>query len=389
MIIKNNVWDISYENALYIYNNLHMNNYIFAALTIFHKTNPPLGKIISLKKEKIPDFLISPIEKFIELSPYIGNSDPTIVRTNYNYLSFQLFKSFKNLKLQDLDQVIPLLSCLAYISILADKNDNLLLWKRSVIRKLDDYLISVYNMIQDNIDIIKFDKNAIFKNEKWNPNKESYYYASLFTTRAVASIIAMIENNIDKNETAEKFQLVEKNLLVYESEYNISFKKNNLSFFFQNQIGYKNTLYLYGGNHFERMGHIEKAFSWYIKDIYFINLPKYFKFYLTSMKTTERLLCAYRVSPKRKDKILLKDLIKHCVLEALKKSSIYSNKILDYVENNQKLDLIQEKFPLNKNDFLLWGGESSREIFLLALLYNKIINNIDYADIEYHDFFIF
>ena len=63
---KKKVWDLTLDEIEYVYNNLHMNNYVYAALNTFHKSNIPLNKLVKLRTKKIPSCLIEYAQKLID-----------------------------------------------------------------------------------------------------------------------------------------------------------------------------------------------------------------------------------------------------------------------------------------------------------------------------------
>ena len=383
------IWDIGFDEAEQIYRQLHMNNYVYSALSVFHRSQMPLNRFLSPRQQKIPACLLQPTEKLLDLSPHLGNDDPKQVRIHYIILSYHLFRELRHISFEQIDIVAGLLGALAYIPTVADKNDNHLLWKRPVIREKTERLIRLFNAINEKTGVEDFVEMALYEDEKINENTTPYFFASRFVTRAVGCIIGMIENNIEKPKAAKAFELVDRHLNDYEQKCGLTFDAhpNHGDMRFNSQLRYRNTLYLYGGNLFEKMGDGEKAFSWYVKNIYFIDLPKKFEFYLTGFKTTERLLCALRVSPQHKENILLRDLIKTCLLKSFHDCSAYSRVVLDFIETNNNLDLSEERFFLKNKKFMLFGGESSREPYLISLLYNKIMNEIEYENPGYEGFF--
>jgi hypothetical protein len=109
------------------------------------------------------------------------------------------------------------------------------------------------------------------------------------------------------------------------------------------------------------------------------------------MRTIERLLCAYIVGEKiNMDTNYIKDLINEKLYLLFKYLSISNEELIAYI-NKLDLDLSDESLLFinekEKNRLLKkYSAESSRELFLLALLYNNIINKVDYKDIEYNKF---
>lgn len=395
---QKNLWDLSVEEIEYVYSNLHMNNYVYAGLMTYHQSRMPLNRVVRLRKEKIPECLHEEAQRLIELSPYLGNGDSRTVRINYTYYAFQLFSRLKHIKIEEIEDTLEFLASLAYIPIVAEKNDNLLLWLSSVVRRKNKEVIRAFNSIKEDMDLADFIKIPLWNNDKGIEDDEIEKTPSLllyyFMPRAVQSVLIMLENNVDRELAASAFRNIEKNMLRYERENDLGDRRKyrhlgNVKY--PSNIRYRNTLYLYGGNLFERMGRMDEAFSWYAKDIYIMNLPNNFWFYLTSLKTCERLLCAYRVHRADKEAVLFKDLINHCMLKALNSSSSHAVKVLRYIASNPKADLSAIRFYVNeeKTHDILYAGEASREIFISALLYNRIINNVDYHNIDYDKFFSF
>jgi len=110
---------------------------------------------------------------------------------------------------------------------------------------------------------------------------------------------------------------------------------------------------------------------------------------LTALKTCERLICAYRILGNNYDNTLFKDLIKHCLKKSFTNAAEYADVVLDYIRSTPNIDLSKERFILKNNKYMLYGGEPSREIFLISLLYNNIILNVDYENIDYKKYLEF
>lgn len=392
MYLQNkDIWDLSLDEVKFVYNNLHMNNYVYSAVMLFHKSKPPLNRIIDIKKESIPQCLHEPMKKLVRLSPYLNNEDPKNVRIHYTYYAFELFQQLRFIKLHELEQVIECLAALAYIPIIAEKNDGLSIWLKPVIRKMTPFVSSRFENLLGDFDIDEFVKLPLFetdkiKNEELTPAVTLYE----FTPRVVSCIITMIENDIDRMLAEKAFLNAEKHMIEYEQKHNIG---NQLHFHWNlkmaSQTRYRNTLYLYGGNLFERMGKSEQAFSWYCRDLLYVDIFDSFGFYLTSLKTCERLLSAYRVISKNCDKALFKSLINHCLKKSFINAAEYSDVVLDYIRSNPNLDLSKQRFNLKNNKYMLYGGEPSREIFLISVLYNNIMLNVNYEDIDYEKYLEF
>lgn len=378
------IWDLNLKEIEYSYKNLHMNNYVYASLKTYHESNPPLNKIISLKNSMIPRCLQEYSKKLVELSPYLGNDDPRTIRINYTYYAFNLFTMLKYIKLEEVPVITEFLATMAYIPIIAEKNDNILLWSYEVTRKMDESNIMKFNLIKDKKNIDEILPFIILENENYEEIKnDPYIKIPTFVIRAATNIIIMSENNHNKEKITEAWENLESVMIA--NEYTDDPKK----MIKRGQLRYQNTLYLYGGDFFRRINEYERAFSWYTRGIYFNELPdQIFKFYLTDMKTTERLILAYSILQNKKEKAFLKNLIDKCILQIFKNASEYSENILDFIGNNPGIDMSLARLP-DGDKFRLFSGEASREIFLISLLYNCFVNNIDFKNIQYDKFFIF
>jgi hypothetical protein len=390
------IWDLTLDEIDCVYNNLHMNNFIYAALKMYHESNPPLNKIIKIKKEKIPECLYKYAEKLVNLSPYLGNDDARILRINYKYYAYNLFRMLKYVRDDEIPEVMSFFSSLAYIPIIVEKNDDFDLWKHEVVRELTEELKKQFKVlisnpdINDFLDIIWSDNN---KNKYNDLDKDREILVAM--KLSIQIIIAHCENNIDKKELVNAWENLENIMLLLEKDNDID-TNNEINRF---QFRYRNSLYLYGGDFFRRITDYKKALEWYLKDI---ELEKKIKnsppICQTRMRTIERLLCAYIIGEKIKmDTKNIKDIIDDKLHVLFKYLSISNEELIDYI-NKLDLDLSDERLIYTKErkrekekDGLIkrYVNESSREFFLLALLYNNIINKVDYKDIEYSKFLDF
>ncbi|MBN2439813.1 MAG: hypothetical protein JXJ04_00650 [Spirochaetales bacterium] len=383
------VWDITPEEIEYLYTKVHLNNYVYAALNCYHKSKMPLNKLITLRTEEFPSPLFLSVKKLTDLSPYIGNDDSRIVRINYTYFTYKLFTLLKKVKKEDVPVVIELLAALAYIPIVAEKNDDFALWLHPVIRQPDDRIITLFNAIKKDIDVPSFLELCLFKNEEITDYVESPLRATFLFMRAVQSIIIMTENNEDRNKLREAWTNLEYNMVKHERENGLSGKEFPGNIQRSGQIRYRNTIYLYGGDFFRSMGDYETAFDWYTKDIYFKELTDLFGFYLTDMKTTERLICAYQITKKQgKEDTFLKNLIRDCMTKVFRNAAQYAETIIEFIETHPEADISLGRIPDNGR-YKLYAGEASRELFLISLFYQNVIRDVKYEEIDYHKFFDF
>lgn len=380
------VWDLTLDEIEHVYSNLHMNNYVYAALMTYYNSAIPLNRKVSLKKDNVPECLIEGAQRLIEISSEIGRSDANLVRTAYTFYAHQFFKSLRGVSKGQMEQTIDLLSALAYISIVADKNDGLLIWWPPVVRHKNKYITDRFDNIHENMDLDEFLKIPISSNEIINNRGISNKNLLIkFMHRAVESVIAMTENGVEKEKIAESYQNIERCMLKFERKNDMVESSGDLRE--KNQMRYRNTLYLYGGNNFERMGNLPKAFLWYTKNIYSFEILDMFGYCLTDLKTCERLLCAFRAGAPENEVPFLKNLIDHALLRAFHVTAEYAEEILDAIMSTPDVNISAKTFVID-NRPRNYAGEASREIFLIAILYNKIIRNIDYSNIDYKRFLI-
>ena len=114
---KKMVWDLSLDEIEYIYRNLHMNHYVYAALKTYYTSSPPLNRSVCLRSNTIPSYLRASIEKLLELSPRIGKHDPSFVRADITYCTYLLYSVLCQIQLEYVSGVALLLAACAYLAI--------------------------------------------------------------------------------------------------------------------------------------------------------------------------------------------------------------------------------------------------------------------------------
>jgi hypothetical protein len=381
------IWDLTLEEIEYAYRNLHINNYVYAALSLFHKSKIPFNKAIRIRKGRIPKPLHEPAEKITSLSRSLGNDDPRKVRIAYTYHAFRLFQSLRSIKPKDAGRISEFLATIAYIPITAEKNDGLNIWLHPVIRTPSVRINELFQSIRENIDFNSFFLRCLYPDEKIESFVNPAQAVFLFM-RAVQSIIVMCENGADPQALENAWDNLEANLRAFEESHGLAGKQHEASVVNPGCIRYRNTLYLYGGDFFRRRGNVGKAFAWYTRDIFFNNITDFFKFYLTDMKTTERLLSAYALSKNGKPDKVLRELIEKCMYTLFRNASKYADDMLNFISAHPEADLSLPRIPDGKR-YRLYAGEASREPFLISLLYNRIVNDTRYEDMEYEKYLAF
>jgi hypothetical protein len=375
---KKMVWDLSLDEIEYIYRNRHMNNYVYAALKTYHTSSPPLNRPVSLRPDTIPPCLCSFIEKLLEFSPLIGHDDPSYVQVGITLCADQLQAVLHKVQLEDIPIVVQLLTACAYLSITSGKNNKILLWKQPVVRPKNRLITK----------IIKKLLKSTFIEEAKAQSSVTRNLLYDFMPKVMGSIIICMENG-DNPELIEQALLsTEHAMRTYEHNHGHVDPRSPVRVCDPKQIRYRNTLYLYGGMFFEKQGQYDRAVDWYLKDINHPVLPSCFCWsHLMAFKTIERLMSAYHLITDTQLKEYLEDLIHRSFVEAFKLGATYSQRKLGYFETRPSIDIRSIWLSLNEQRSILYGGEKSREVFFVSLLYNKFILGTDYRDIEYARFF--
>jgi len=388
------VWDLDADELEYTYRTIHINNYVYAALSGYLAGGFPLNRIVRLRKGCLPAAVEAAAQNFLELSPYLGNDDPALVRTNYVYRSYQLFKTFAGLEARRVRKVMAFLAHIAYIPIVAEKNDEFPLWFHPVVRKIDDRIRTIFNNVMENDRIVSQPDIWKFPNDSIEEIQRSdTLYVLSFVPRIAQSIIIMNENGFPTEQVQEAWLKLESHVRGFESEKGIGNTDDFVAGIKQaGQIRYRNTLYLYGGDFFRRQGQYKMAADWYLKEIFIDELPQLFGFYLTDMKTCERLLCAYKLITENEiegygdqEKKSLRRLIDNCAYSILQHAAQYGDQVLVFVDEHPDVDLAKGRIESN-GKVILYGGEASREPFLFALLYLNFVEKVPFRKIDYTRF---
>ncbi len=383
------VWDLSLDEIEYIYRNLHMNNYIYAALKTYHTSSPPLNRPVSLRANTIPAYLRVPVDKLLRFSPYIGKYDTSFVRAGITYCTYQLYSALDQTKLEDISIVAELLAACAYLVIYSDKNDNVQLWNKKVIRPKTEYTIAIMEKLLE--PVVDVEEISIMPWIYWKSESEGGRRGDLsnifkFVARAIYSIIVFIENGSDSQLIKRALLNVEQAMRTYEHKYEFIDHNSPVRTRYPGQLRYRNAIYLYGGMFFERQGWYDCAIDWYLKDINDPELPTVPGNYLVDMKTIERFISAYSLTTSKEMQSNLKDLVNRCFVQTAHDAAKHNRMVLKYFKSHPSSDM-RSIFIYPNNRREVYGGEASREVYFISLLYNKFILGIDYRDIDYARFF--
>jgi hypothetical protein len=386
------VWDLSLDEIDYVYRHRHMNHYVYAALKTYHTSSPPLQRPVSLRADTIPPYLRGPCERLLQLSPWIGTRDPSLVRASITYHTYLLYSALDQVRVEDVSLVEQLLAACAYLSIVSEKNDNVPLWWYRVVRDKSPYIDAIVEkLLEPVVDIeavIRMSMSAKDK-ERSRAQEDMANRNYHFVPKAVTSLIVLMENGADPQRIARAFLQTERAMRTYEQDAGYAagtpIERHRL------QIRYHNTLYLYGGMFFEKQHIDERALDWYLKDI---NDPGLLEgllsrsdgFFMLDLKTTERLVSAYALTTDRETRSHLKNLIHGYLVRCVHEAAAYSRFIVDFLKSHPSTDL-RDIFFFSGDKRILYGGEASREVYFMSLLYNKYVLGMDFQDIDYARFF--
>jgi hypothetical protein len=71
-------------------------------------------------------------------------------------------------------------------------------------------------------------------------------------------------------------------------------------------------------------------------------------------------------------------------LAALGKASEYADMALRHVASDPGINLAVQRMPAETEEgYPLYTGKANREVFLIALLYDRIVNGVEYSGINY------
>lgn len=368
MLSPKRVWDLSIDEARVAYEKIQLNNYVYAALEADLASSPPSSRRLTLKNLDLSESITSAMQHFLDLAPYVSHEDPTTLRIHYVYRAFQLFATFSELQRDQAETVLAMLAETAFLPVQIERRDNFPLWHHNIIRELTPRIENILACCLEDQDIRDFEDIWRFEFEPGEQQQETEMsFVLRFIPRIVQALIVLDENDYEPDKIARGWHYLESQMNEYEQETGIGGPgTGDLNIVNSGQLRYRNTVYLYGGDFFRRRGDHDTAKRWYLKDINNPVLPKHLSFYLTDMKTVERLLCAYQLD--HSDPVDLKALIAESAFFILRNSSVYAKHILDTINSNSGIDLSQPMLTVGKQTHL-YGGEPSREPFLFALLY--------------------
>jgi hypothetical protein len=225
----------------------------------------------------------------------------------------------------------------------------------------------------------------------WKKNMSEVVYDDFqniykFVGRAIFSIIVFIENGDDHQLIERALLNAEQAMRTYEHKCGFIDHGSPLQIKYAGQLRYRTSFYLYGGMFFQRQGRHDCAIDWYLKDINSPELPTVFSNYFVDMKTTERVISAYSLTTNKEMQSNLRDLINCCLVQTTHDTAKCYREVQEYLRSHPLTDM-RTVFIRPKGNLRWYGGEATREVYFLSLLYNKFILGTDYGDIDYARFF--
>jgi hypothetical protein len=377
------LWELTMREIQWLYQHRHINNYVYAGWMALQRSNPPAGIPVRLKKGKVPESLLMPAQQIADLSQYLGQDDASLVRIHATFRSYQLFEAFRELPETEMEQTLDLLSCLAYIPLLAERNDNFQLWPYPVLRPMTNQIKEKFSLIlsSDTMDPLLSYKF----NEPLKGDEAPDYRILRYVHHVVSTLVTLIENDaVSSDEIAMAFLQAERVMIAEELKHGLR-QPGTAQRNFQTgtQIRARGTLYLYGGTFFEHRGDMELAYAWYTRNILYPEFPDDMVYYLTDLKATERLISAYRICADKHELPFLKSFIISCLHQSFRKASEFATTVLDFLAQHPDTDLSKRTLVPPNGKRLQYAGESVREVYLIALYYRQVLEQMDYRHLGY------
>jgi hypothetical protein len=364
-----------------------MNAYVHAGLlTLGTSAWPRSGPLHVAEAELSPRFAAA-VDRALDLLPRItGAQTPHEDRVDLTRRLFELYRELPESRPAEIPRLMRLLAALAFLPLVAERNDGFALWWHPPVRPIEPAHSQLMTLMHGPFSyedaFRRFEPQATRRGANLERPVSLLY---VITIMLVQSIIVMMENGVASEETLQAFRNAETAMRDFEARYGLAGLEDvPLGLKNPEQLRYRNTLYLYGGNLLERAGRHEEAVSWYLREIDdHVDLPRSLGFYMTAFKTCERLLSAYRIDRRHpRVKATLLALIHKALVRSFDQTRNYSEDTLATVDAHPNLDLSQPKLELG-NRTVLYAGEASREPLLIALLYRKMVQDVPYRDTDY------
>jgi hypothetical protein len=381
------VWELTAEELRSLHETRHINAYVLAGLLTVKTSEWPKGGAFRLGATDQPPSFTRAVDRVLEIVPDLDPpSSPKETRVELTHRLFELYRQLPDTSPARVPELMRLLAAIAFIPLVAERNDGFALWWHRPVRAIEPLHEQLYSMLAQPLDYVdvfrRFEQQATKRGASLEQPVSLLY---VVTVLLVQAIIIMLENGADHEEAWNAFQNDERAMREHETRHELGgLADHPLGLRGADQLRYRNTMYLYGGNLLERMGRRREAVSWYLRDIdHHSDLPRSLGFYMTAFKTCERLLSAYAIDERHpRARASLLALIHRALARSFEQTRKYAEEALGIVAAHPGLDLSQPKLELGERT-VLWAGEASREPLLVALLYRNKVEDVDFGTTDY------
>lgn len=379
-----NLTDYSLEELEYIKENLHINNFVYYVRKYLLETGSRHQAYGTPASSRIPGSFIGSTEKIIEIFNTREGKKPSDLIRELSHFTHEFLSGFKNVGETEISEVMNFLATLAPIHMIMEEEADLHIWNFKPIRDIDpSYARIFYDLYHNDIDPRRISNYQWYRTDsledaEWRERDQNELMK--FIQRCMQSVIAHMENGYEETSISKAL----KNL--YDDYHRIE-QEQDFANFDHLPVNYviqrpRNTLLLYGGQFFQRIGELETAYDWYTKDIMSEAFLGKLNYYMTDYKTAERLMMAYTIRPGVEVKNQMDEILRRALFNA----ALNSREIL-YLLENQTASIKGEDIFYRKGKMRNYMGQATREIFIMALMYRVLIENNQLTDTGYRHFF--
>jgi hypothetical protein len=379
------VWDLTLDEIEELRSRRHLNSYVHAGLLA------PLSAWPKTRCRIIPGLYPPTLEaaanRVLDAVPRLGRSssdeERSHLRIQVTRRLHELYASLPELGPQDVPPVMRLLASLAFVVLQAEREDGMALWLSPPVRPLDPLRKRLFSLLLEPLaleDALPYWRDELERGNVAIDQPKLQVFA--LSMRLVQPILVLLENGVLHELAARAFANVERAMVDFERRHGLGQRPGMLlNVQRTDQLRYRNTVYLYGGNLLQRMRRPHEARAWYLRDIDSPDLPGAMRGALTSFKTCERLLSACEITPEAERSSLVA-LIHRSLAAALKLTCTSARELIERIDRHPEADLRPAWIELG-GQRRLFGSEACREPLLAALLYQKMVRRVAYADTDY------
>ncbi|MCA9664114.1 MAG: hypothetical protein KC503_00955 [Myxococcales bacterium] len=376
------VWDLTPHELDRLAAERHINAYVDAGLRVIGARGYPRSRGAAVRLAAPSGFgetFDRAVDALLALEPSPSGVDLT-------QRVFDVYAALPALSAGDIPALTRLLAALAYIPLRAEREGGPALWWHPPVRPLSSEHRTVLQLVERRfcLDDVwsRFERQLLGRGAR-RDDPVSLLFAAVILL--VAALIVALENGIEHERVLAGFLNVEAAMRDYEARHSLGSAPGlELDVADPGQLRYRNTLYLYGGNLLERMGRLEQARRFYLRDIeHHEQLPRLLGFYMTALKTCERLMSAYHVDERHpRAKATLLALTRSALAKSYDQARKYAVELGEVRRAHPQLDWSQPKLDVGGKTYLC-AGEACREPLLAALLYRQMVEGVPYAETDY------